>query len=433
MNISSKRSLYSLVLPGILIICASLLIWRWDSLIENVKDINEFRALLVILPMVPYILFFITTILGLRTNNIGLILVSLSYAVSYFAVNIVDINISSIPKIVLFILPLNIILFSNLKKRRFTSKTGTTCFFIMIFQIIIIWFFCYIVDNPDSRFVFDLNKEFPNVGQKLFLHSKFFFKIFSYDLIFDNIPFISILSLFTAMLILSINLVNNKNIQLAGAAGSLISAFIGISSSSVQPAMMIYFSTAGLILIITTIEASFSMAYIDELTGLAGRRSMSEAMMNLGRNYSIAMIDIDLFKKFNDTYGHKTGDQVLKMVAAKIATVSGNAKAYRFGGEEFTIIFPGKKADEAKPYLEELRENIEFTPFVVRGKERKGSSPENRGNNSFANQKTAKVTISIGVASYSKILTKPEKVLKAADKVLYKAKRAGRNKVLIQK
>ncbi len=389
--------------------------------------------MLVILPMVPYILFSILTILGLRTNNIGLILISLSYAVSYFAVNIVDINLSSIPKIVLFILPLNIILFSNLKKRRFNSKTGTAYFFIMIFQIIIIWFFCYIADNPDSRFVFDLNKEFPKVGHKLLLHSKFFFKIFNYDLIFDNIPFISILSLFTALLILTVNLVNNKNIHLAGAAGSLISAFIGISSSSIQPAMMIYFSTAGLILIVTTIEASFSMAYIDELTGLAGRRSLSETMINLGKNYSIAMIDIDHFKKFNDTYGHKTGDQVLKMVAAKLADISGNAKTYRFGGEEFTAIFPGKNAYEAEPYLEEFRMNIESTPFVVRGKGRKGSNSENRGKNSSSNHKTAKVTVSIGVASYSKKIAKPEKVLKAADKVLYKAKHAGRNKVLLQK
>ena len=56
------------------------------------------------------------------------------------------------------------------------------------------------------------------------------------------------------------------------------------------------------------------MAYVDELTGLPGRRSLDQTLINLGKKYSIAMIDIDHFKKFNDTYGHDTGDQVLKII-----------------------------------------------------------------------------------------------------------------------
>jgi diguanylate cyclase (GGDEF)-like protein len=74
--------------------------------------------------------------------------------------------------------------------------------------------------------------------------------------------------------------------------------------------------------------------YIDELTGLQGRRSLNETLYNLGRKYAIAMIDVDHFKKFNDTYGHKTGDQVLKMIAYKLERISGGAKTFRYGGEE---------------------------------------------------------------------------------------------------
>jgi diguanylate cyclase (GGDEF)-like protein len=193
---------------------------------------------------------------------------------------------------------------------------------------------------------------------------------------------------------------------------------------------MLYFSAASLILIITSIETSFSMAYIDELTDLPGRRSLNETLANLGRRYAIAMIDIDHFKKFNDKYGHKTGDQVLKMVASKLKELTGGAKVFRYGGEEFTAVFPGKTAKEVVPHLDTYRKIMESSPFTVRGRSRKKSSAENRGKTSRAGRNGIHITVSIGVASPNRRMATPEKVLKAADKVLYKAKKAGRNRVL---
>jgi len=75
----------------------------------------------------------------------------------------------------------------------------------------------------------------------------------------------------------------------------------------------------------------------------------------MGRRYVIAMLDVDHFKSFNDTYGHDVGDQVLKMVAAKINGVKGGGKPFRYGGEEFTVIFPRRRLAEAIPHLEEVR------------------------------------------------------------------------------
>ena len=87
------------------------------------------------------------------------------------------------------------------------------------------------------------------------------------------------------------------------------------------------------------------------------------------------MCDIDHFKRFNDTYGHETGDQVLRLVAAKLAGVTGGARAYRVGGEEFSILFPGKSVKDALPHLELLRSVIEASRFHVRGgQERRGPS-----------------------------------------------------------
>ena len=89
-----------------------------------------------------------------------------------------------------------------------------------------------------------------------------------------------------------------------------------------------------------------------------------------GKRYVVAMVDVDHFKSFNDKYGHDVGDQVLKVVAAKLAEVRGGGKAFRYGGEEFTIVFSGKTSREAIPHLDEVRRNIESYPFSVREKTR---------------------------------------------------------------
>ena len=293
-----------------------------------------------------------------------------------------------------------------------------------------VYLICLFIDKPESKFVFDLQKEFPNFSQKLLGFTGVFNSFLSYKIVGNNsLPVILIF--FLCVFLLMLYYLRNRDVLIAGYMSSLFPLFLGLNSSHPQPAIMIYFTTAGLILIIFTIESSFSLAYIDELTGLPGRRSLSETMANLGKNYSIAMIDIDLFKKFNDTYGHKTGDQVLKLVATKLSEVSGGAKSFRYGGEEFTTIFPGKSAKEAQIYMEEYRQTLEATQFVVRGKERISSSPNNRGIYSSKTHKQVQLTVSIGIAEYTKELAKPEKVLKLADKILYKAKRAGRNRVKI--
>jgi len=96
-------------------------------------------------------------------------------------------------------------------------------------------------------------------------------------------------------------------------------------------------------LTLAIIKDSYSKAYLDDLTGLPGRRALNENLARLEGNYSIAMVDIDFFKQFNDTYGHNVGDEVLKFISVIIKNVSGGGKAFRYAGEEFTILFPGQK------------------------------------------------------------------------------------------
>ncbi len=113
------------------------------------------------------------------------------------------------------------------------------------------------------------------------------------------------------------------------------------------------------------------LAYFDELTGIRGRRGFNEALLSLDQQYSIAIVDIDHFKKFNDTYGHDVGDQVLCMVAARISKVDGGGQAFRCGGEEFAVIFRGVSAKDAFEHLEMLRQLIEQSVFRVRGADRR--------------------------------------------------------------
>ena len=93
--------------------------------------------------------------------------------------------------------------------------------------------------------------------------------------------------------------------------------------------------------------------------------------------YSIAMVDIDHFKRCNDTYGHDTGDQVLRLVASRLARVTGGGQAYRCGGEEFAILFPGKTTIDVLEHLEKLRADIEAStlPLAWRRPPARGARP----------------------------------------------------------
>jgi PleD family two-component response regulator len=158
------------------------------------------------------------------------------------------------------------------------------------------------------------------------------------------------------------------------------------------------------------------------------------------------VVDIDHFKRFNDTYGHDTGDQVLQLVAVSLSRVTGGGQAYRCGGEEFNILFPGKTTSGVVDHLEQLRAAIASSEFrvrsgdrrqVPRGPDRRNERPRGRKRTGHAIRELAQekspaplsVTVSIGVATSARERLQPELVLQAADKALYRAKANGRNRV----
>ncbi len=177
---------------------------------------------------------------------------------------------------------------------------------------------------------------------------------------------------------------------------------------------------------------AYQMAFRDELTGLPGRRALNERMQRLGRNYVIAMTDVDHFKKFNDTHGHDVGDQVLRLVASRLSKVTGGGRAYRYGGEEFALVFAGKTAEECVPHVEAVREVIANYVMHLRDQSsRPQDDTSGRQRRAGHSGGTVSVTISIGVAERQVDHRNPEAVLKSADQALYSAKGAGRNCVMV--
>lgn len=167
-------------------------------------------------------------------------------------------------------------------------------------------------------------------------------------------------------------------------------------------------------------QEATAMAVTDGLTKLYNRHYLDTHLKNLvrqsgeqGRALSVVIMDMDHFKSVNDTYGHASGDEVLKSLADIIVKTMRSADlAARYGGEEFVVLMPETDAIRAYEAAERLRKGVEATPFVIPDP----ASPIRK-------------TVSIGCATMEKNDT-PETLLKRADVALYEAKTSGRNKVL---
>jgi diguanylate cyclase (GGDEF)-like protein len=189
------------------------------------------------------------------------------------------------------------------------------------------------------------------------------------------------------------------------------------------------FSAAQLVLLLGLVEDSYRLAYHDELTGLPGRRALDEALRTLDGDYAIAMVDVDHFKRFNDRYGHAAGDQALRMIAIELQQVGGGGRAFRYGGEEFAILFPAATPAEAREPLEKVRVSIGARRFALRAPDRPRKKPEKVSKKSRP-PRLITVSVSIGVAGPNSRRANSDDVLRAADRALYRAKNAGRNRVV---
>lgn len=215
-----------------------------------------------------------------------------------------------------------------------------------------------------------------------------------------------------------------------GLAGTLLAFFIACEWAAAASAFNAFMAAAGAIMLVSLLQESHRLAFRDELTGLPSRRALEERLHGLGPVHAIGMVDVDHFKKFNDTHGHDIGDQVLKLVAARLAEIDGDGTAYRYGGEEFCLVFDGRRLEEALPHVDKIRADIAAYQMAVRSEDRpKDPDAGTKLRHLRSPDKTLSVTVSIGIAEPEDARSTPAEVVRAADKALYRAKETGRNRV----
>lgn len=250
-----------------------------------------------------------------------------------------------------------------------------------------------------------------------------------------------------------------------------VSLVDGLSERNMNANIILAYSAVAGILVDAMFRMYWQRVYLDELTGIPNRRALDEFLYTLEGDYTIGMIDIDHFKKFNDSYGHDEGDNVLRLVGK---TLHGTPKVrvYRYGGEEFCAIYEGGNSEDSFIIANKMRRTVDSLQFVLRttknqpsikhnlvnlylhrslnrhqtissrdsdkgakkprGLKSAGGTPGKRSESKSAGgDNFIKISISMGLASPNEQAPTPYEVIKLADKALYDAKHQGRNKVVI--
>ncbi|ACD96758.1 GGDEF domain-containing protein [Trichlorobacter lovleyi] len=404
------RNLSSLLLPLIVLLLSWLLLSRAFSLSPAQQEL---------LTLAPYLLAAAALISGYHFKRgrvcLLIILATVNYYLGshYLAAGTVTPEANLVYRALAILLPFNLLVIALMREKGITGCTGRMRLTFLGGQLFLLW----LTLHQGSQALW-MALTHPLLQLSLLASLP--------------IPQLSLLMLVAAAGI-TLWKAWQRPAPVEGALFGVVITFAVLLAWPAVPFVTTIFSgTASLILVLAIIQDSHNMAFRDDMTGLPSRRALNELLRGLGSRYAIAMVDVDHFKRFNDTYGHDVGDQVLKVVAGRLMAVSGGGRPFRYGGEEFTVIFPGKSAKDAAPHLERLRKAIEEYKMALRSDDRpkddsKGQVSRNR---QYASRDVS-VTVSIGVAESGSRYTTAEEVIRAADSALYRAKNGGRNQVCL--
>jgi diguanylate cyclase (GGDEF)-like protein len=399
----------------VFVVPAVILIATW-FLVPHISGLAPARQELV--TFAPYLVTLLGLFLAVHFHRarpfMALLILALFYWSSrtFLSNGQIEPGLSKVYQAFVLLVPLNMLLFTIMRERGIFSTAGRLRFLFLALQgWVVLWLF--------YRHFEDLLPYIARSYTRMPLFN---------GLLVPQPAMVTGIFCFTAIFLLSLR--RQSPID-SGMLGALAAFFIACNWLTNRDIHSAYCTAGSLIITLSVLRDSYNMAFRDDLTGIPSRRSLNESLHGLGRRYTVAMLDVDHFKQFNDTYGHDVGDQVLKMVARKMMDVGGGGKAYRYGGEEFTILFSGRRAEDALPHLEKLRTTIADYRLALRDEERPKDQRQGKGKRgNSANRDRgayAAVTVSIGVAESGTGLNSAAEVMKAADKALYKAKNKGRN------
>jgi diguanylate cyclase (GGDEF)-like protein len=209
---------------------------------------------------------------------------------------------------------------------------------------------------------------------------------------------------------------------------ALISIFYALALGRIGPESSIYFSTAGLIFVVSVIENIYSEGFQDELTDLPTGKSMRGILSQLNTGYTVAMIEVDNFERLRDNHGRRMSKQVLRSIGKKLTSVTGGGEPFHYEGKVFAVIFPGVFLQDILPHMEELRQLIKKPGPVPHDEKSPRRKPKKLKRIEILANKIP-VTVSIGVAERSDADMSPFQAIQKAEKALSVAKNEGRDQM----
>jgi len=400
LKLDSKKVVIS-VIPFLVLLIA------WILAMSTFASNSELNVVFV---AIPYIFAFFAIVLSIWFQNSRVF-----YAVCVILISVAvlsspgRLNAQAFKNGMSVIIPIIFIILATVEERGITSKHGLIKGLVFIGMILFT-----VIDAGSVKPCFERLKPIEFVFNNT-----------------ENVQGIPVVSVFLFFLCLCVLLTRyfilSSNIDMAF-TGAVLGCFIILHFTQFTDILSLFSSAVFLIFIIALFEASYSLAFHDTLTGLLSRRAMEQEFLRIGNRYTLAMVDVDHFKQVNDRFGHQVGDEVLRMVASCLQKYARGGKVFRYGGEEFVVIFPKKTVKETLPVLERVRVGVQKRPFVIRGPNRPKKKPKGEVLPPGGTEKI-RITVSIGVAEKTdKMRNRTDaEIIEMADKAVYMAKSNGRN------
>ena len=315
----------------------------------------------------------------------------------------------TIVAITAFLVPLNLLAFSILKEDSLLTLRGLMRLLLVLVQPVLLLWLC----RPDQH---DLASSF----------TWEYIPLRYMD--WTPIPQPALVAFAVAMLLHVIRFTLHRDPLEGGAIWALCAIFVAYHTSPYGWQPTNFFMAAGLILFVTLLQSFYQRAYRDELTGIPGLLAYEEAIGQLGKRFSLAVIGIDQLSQYANTHGKPVSEQILKLVAPRIQAACSEGQVFRTTGEELTVLFPGKSATETMVTLDTVRKTLEAIGLFLRGQDRVWETQ--RGiKKAVSRDQALPITLSIGVAEKLSASATLTLVIKSAYRALYEAKGIGGNVV----
>jgi diguanylate cyclase (GGDEF)-like protein len=309
-----------------------------------------------------------------------------------------------------FLVPLNLLAFSILKEHPLLTIRGAIRLLAVLVQAVIVFWLC-LPNQHDLAAALFTGAYLPPVLME-----------------WTHVPQAALIAFTAALLLHCVRFTLHRDPLEGGAIWALFTIFLAYHTSRYGWQPTNFFMAAGLILFATLLQSCHRQTYRDELTGIPGRLAYDEAIGQLGKQYSLAIIGIDQLTQYANVHGKSVSQQVFKLIAPRVLAACSGGQVFRTTGEDLTVLFPGKSNTEALSSLDAIRKSIEALSLFLRGRDRVWEK-ERETQKAGPRDQPLPVTLSIGVAEKVNDITTLTLVIKTAYRALYEAKGAGGNVV----